>query len=58
MSNFFVETCELTDGDRQTELPDYVILYTSCRQHSKSKAVPLHAMEAHGVRGGTAPTLT
>jgi hypothetical protein len=22
----------------------------------KSKAVPLHAMEAHGVRGGTAPT--
>jgi hypothetical protein len=22
----------------------------------KSKAVPLHAMEAHGVRGGIAPT--
>jgi hypothetical protein len=22
----------------------------------KSKAVPLHAMEAHGGRGGTAPT--
>jgi hypothetical protein len=25
---------------------------------SKSKAVPLHAMAAHGVRGGIAPTHT
>jgi hypothetical protein len=26
------------------------------KQYSKSKAVPLHAMEALGVRGGIAPT--
>jgi hypothetical protein len=30
---------------------DLIIIY-----YGKSKAVPLHAMEAHGVRGGIAPT--
>jgi hypothetical protein len=24
--------------------------------HGKGKVIPLHAMEAHGVRGGIAPT--
>jgi hypothetical protein len=27
-------------------------------RHSKSKAVPLHAIEAHGGRGGITPTHT
>jgi hypothetical protein len=29
---------------------------THQRKESKSKSVPLHAMEAHGGRGGIAPT--
>jgi hypothetical protein len=32
------------------------LCYSSSTVKKKSKAVPLHAMEAHGARGGVAPT--
>jgi hypothetical protein len=31
-------------------------MQTSVKHEYKSEAVPLHAMEAHGRRGGIAPT--
>jgi hypothetical protein len=36
----------------------YLRIYISVKQSKKSKAVPLHAMEALGGRGGIAPTPT
>jgi hypothetical protein len=43
-------------GDRPL-YNSYISLYYD-QNKKKSKAVPLHAMEAHGGRGGVAPTHT
>jgi hypothetical protein len=47
--------------DRPTSsisLSSEMLRYNSMIQYIKSKAVPLHAMEAHGGRGGIVPTHT
>jgi hypothetical protein len=43
--------------NKKLNQPELKLLHLlSVRKSKKSKAVPLHAMEAHGGRGGTAPT--
>jgi hypothetical protein len=41
-----------------TEWKKVLIVFTAILKVSKKKGkmIPLHAMEAHGVKGGTAPT--
>jgi hypothetical protein len=56
MYNRFVDTENQSRACDEATRPHNVFLYQIRKKKKKSKAVPLHAMEAHWGRGGIAPT--